>query len=36
MHIAPPLIISDDELRRGLQIIDDVLEVSDRWARGHA
>jgi len=28
--IAPPLIITPDEARRGLAILDEVLEITDR------
>ena len=31
IHIAPPLIITEDELRRGLAIIDTALSVADRF-----
>jgi taurine--2-oxoglutarate transaminase len=30
LHIAPPLVIGEDELRRGLAVIDDALSVADR------
>ena len=33
MHIAPPLVITEDELRRGLDAIDAALAVADRYAR---
>ncbi|THG29073.1 aspartate aminotransferase family protein [Glaciibacter flavus] len=33
MHIAPPLVISEEDLVRGLAIIDDALTVADRYAR---
>jgi taurine--2-oxoglutarate transaminase len=29
MHVAPPLVISEDELRRGLDVIDEALAVAD-------
>jgi taurine--2-oxoglutarate transaminase len=29
MHVAPPLVITEDELRRGLDIIDEALAVAD-------
>jgi taurine--2-oxoglutarate transaminase len=29
MHVAPPLVITDDELARGLDIIDEALTVAD-------
>lgn len=32
IHVVPPLIASDEELRRGLSILDDVLEVADACA----
>ena len=31
MHIAPPLIIDEDDLRRGLSIIDTALNIADRY-----
>ena len=31
LQVAPPLIISEDELRRGLAIIDDALTVADAF-----
>jgi taurine--2-oxoglutarate transaminase len=31
LQVAPPLIISEDELRRGLAIIDDALSVADTF-----
>jgi taurine--2-oxoglutarate transaminase len=30
VHVVPPLTISDDDLRAGLAIIDEALEVTDR------
>jgi taurine--2-oxoglutarate transaminase len=30
LHLAPPLIVSDDEVRRALAILDDALEVADQ------
>ncbi|MFV0308344.1 MAG: aspartate aminotransferase family protein [Desertimonas sp.] len=33
-HVVPPLTISDDELRRGLAILDEALDVADRHAAG--
>ena len=30
VHVVPPLTISDDDLRAGLAILDDALEVADR------
>ena len=32
VHIAPPLVITEDELRRGLAAIDAALAVADRYA----
>jgi taurine--2-oxoglutarate transaminase len=29
LHVAPPLVIGEDELRRGLDAIDEALEVAD-------
>ncbi len=29
IHVVPPCIISDDEARRGLAIIDEALAVGD-------
>ncbi|MRG59491.1 aminotransferase class III-fold pyridoxal phosphate-dependent enzyme [Agromyces sp. CFH 90414] len=29
LHVAPPLIISEDELRRGLDVIDEALSLAD-------
>ena len=31
-HVAPPLVISEDDLRSGLAVIDRALEVADRHA----
>ena len=33
-HVAPPLVISDDELRAGLAVIDRALDVADRHTDG--
>ena len=33
LHIAPPLVIAEDELRRGLAIIDTALTVADGYVR---
>jgi len=30
VHVAPPLIISEEDLVRGLDIIDRALDVADR------
>ncbi|KQX05427.1 MULTISPECIES: aspartate aminotransferase family protein [unclassified Leifsonia] len=32
VHVAPPLIISEEELVRGLAILDEALDVADRYA----
>ena len=29
IHVVPPLVITDDELRQGLEILDSALEVAD-------
>ena len=34
VHVVPPLTISDDDLRAGLAIIDEALEVTDRHVAG--
>ncbi|MEL4319759.1 aspartate aminotransferase family protein [Leifsonia sp. YIM 134122] len=31
VHVAPPLVITEEELVRGLAIIDEALEVADRY-----
>lgn len=31
-HVAPPLVISEDDLRAGLAAIDSALDVTDRYA----
>lgn len=31
-HVVPPLTISEDDLRKGLAIIDEALNVTDRYA----
>jgi taurine--2-oxoglutarate transaminase len=33
MHIAPPLIISEDDLIRGLSIIDEALSIADGYVQ---
>ncbi|MGI8760870.1 MAG: aspartate aminotransferase family protein [Jatrophihabitantaceae bacterium] len=33
-HVVPPCTISEDELRGGLAILDDALEVADRYCTG--
>ena len=32
LHVAPPLVIGEDELRRGLDALDEALEVADAHA----
>ena len=34
LHVVPPLTISDDDMRAGLAIIDEALEVADQYAAG--
>ncbi len=34
IHVAPPLNISDDDARLGLSILDEVLELADRYVAG--
>jgi taurine---2-oxoglutarate transaminase len=34
LHVVPPLVISDDDMREGLAIIDDALTVADEHAAG--
>ncbi len=34
VHVVPPLTISDDDLRAGLAILDEALEVTDRHVAG--
>ncbi|MDL9978524.1 aspartate aminotransferase family protein [Microbacterium candidum] len=31
LHVAPPLVISEEELRRGLDVIDRALDVADEY-----
>ncbi|MEO6826921.1 MAG: aspartate aminotransferase family protein [Microbacteriaceae bacterium] len=31
LHIAPPLVITEEELRRGLAVIDEALAVADKY-----
>ncbi len=31
LHMAPPLVVTDDEVRRALAILDDALEVADSF-----
>ena len=32
MHVAPPLVISEDDLVRGLTVLDEALAVADEAA----
>ncbi|MBJ7369002.1 MAG: aspartate aminotransferase family protein [Ilumatobacteraceae bacterium] len=34
LHVVPPLVISDDDMRQGLDIIDDALTVADNYYTG--
>ena len=34
VHVAPPLVISEDDLVRGLDIIDRALDVADEYVTG--
>ncbi|WP_136031150.1 aspartate aminotransferase family protein [Microbacterium sp. PF5] len=34
VHVAPPLVIEEEELRRGLRVIDEALAVADEVAAG--
>jgi taurine--2-oxoglutarate transaminase len=34
LHVTPPCTISDDEAREGIAIIDQALEVADRYCTG--
>ena len=34
LHVAPPLVISEEDLRAGLAVIDEALAVADRHAAG--
>lgn len=34
IHVAPPLVIEEDELNRGLDLIDEALEVADGFVEG--
>lgn len=31
LHLAPPLVIEEDELRRGIAVYDEVLSIADRY-----
>ena len=32
LHVVPPCVITEDEMRQGLAIIDEALEVTDQYA----
>nr|MDQ3293755.1 aminotransferase class III-fold pyridoxal phosphate-dependent enzyme [Actinomycetota bacterium] len=32
MHVVPPIVISDDEVRQGIAVLDDALAVADAHA----
>jgi taurine--2-oxoglutarate transaminase len=34
LHVVPPLVISDDDMRQGLDIIDEALTVADNYYTG--
>ncbi len=34
LQIAPPLVIEEDELRRGLAVIDEALAYTDKLVAG--
>lgn len=34
LHVVPPCTISDDDVRAGLSIIDEALDVADRYVAG--
>jgi taurine--2-oxoglutarate transaminase len=34
MHVVPPLVITDQEMRDGLAIIDEALNVADSYYTG--
>ncbi|MGA7172235.1 MAG: aspartate aminotransferase family protein, partial [Candidatus Dormiibacterota bacterium] len=34
IHVAPPLIITDDELRDGIHRLDQALAVADKYVEG--
>jgi taurine---2-oxoglutarate transaminase len=31
-HVVPPLVITDDEVRKGIAVIDEALDVADRYS----
>jgi taurine--2-oxoglutarate transaminase len=33
LQIAPPLVTTEEDIRRGLEILDEVLEVADGYTR---
>jgi taurine--2-oxoglutarate transaminase len=34
VHVVPPIVISPEEAKQGLAILDEALEVTDRYVRG--
>jgi 4-aminobutyrate aminotransferase-like enzyme len=34
MHVVPPLTTSDEEMRQGIAIIDEVLDLADKRYTG--
>jgi taurine--2-oxoglutarate transaminase len=32
LFVAPPLVVTDDELATGVRAIDEALEIADRYA----
>ena len=32
LFVAPPLVVTDEELKIGVRAIDEVLEIADRYA----
>jgi taurine--2-oxoglutarate transaminase len=30
VHVCPPLVVSDDDARRGIAVLDEALAVADR------
>ncbi len=36
LHVAPPLVISEDDLRLGMERLDEALKVADQYVVGGA
>ncbi|SCF22865.1 hypothetical protein GA0070558_1642 [Micromonospora haikouensis] len=34
VHVVPPCVISEQDAQRGLDILDEALEVADRYVEG--